>query len=148
MSPRSHRFNLLYNFDFTDFCNHIQEFAGQLFISFLDVGKECHQRRAGLLDNGQANQRPVRHVLSTYIISLTFRMEFTLTPSGAVKSSTVTPGQSVQQQQLGGRVTLGGTAPGGQGPAPRFFLRPYQRVQGMLQTAPRGPGCHWRAPPR
>lgn len=71
-----------------------------------DVGEECYQCRAGFLDNGQADQRPVSgfhpKLSSCCANDSLISMGSTSTPSGAAKSSTVTPGQSVQQQQSSG----------------------------------------------
>jgi len=65
-----------------------KEFADQLSIPFLETSAK--------------NATNVEQAFLTMAKQIKDRMGSTSTPSGAAKSSTVTPGQSVQQQQSGG----------------------------------------------
>jgi hypothetical protein len=72
-----------------------------------DVRQECHKRRAGVLDHGKADQGPVRPAASpcrtNLLLTDSSRMGSTSTPAGAGgKSTTITPGQTMQQQQSSG----------------------------------------------
>lgn len=71
-----------------------------------DVREERDERRAGILDNGQADQGPVsfcpRWRFGYVLICGYLSMGSTSTTSGTGKSTTITPGQTVQQNQSSG----------------------------------------------
>jgi Ras-related protein Rab-1A len=83
-----------------------QEFADQLSIPFLETSAKnaTNVEQAFLTMAKQIKDRYVicHHRLASILTPVLLRMGSTSTPSGAAKSSTVTPGQSVQQQQSGG----------------------------------------------